>query len=185
MKKKDKQKDKHREKTGALFFLLAGTAVSVTVSALFAFAGFLYFIPYLSLSSAVLLTPVVCTVLYSLFLKKTRLEVLPARVLAAFASLLGAYVYICVMSGVLSGVFGAFPVEVTYMRDTELMTFITDAPVILRNTANYVLSPGMLWQDIAAWSREGWHILMAAAILTQVGLPQLFITKRPSRYMQP
>jgi len=174
-----KKKDKHRERTGALFFLLTGIPVSVVVPALLAAAGFLVFIPYLNLASAVLLTPAVCILLYKLLFRKTKMELLPARLLTAGMSLLGAYVYICVLAGTLSGVFGSEPVEMEDMRDTEIMEYVERAPVTFRNAANRFLAPGLLWQDVTAWDEEGWAMIAAAAAAAQMGIPQLFIRKRP------
>ena len=174
------KKDKHREKSGALFFLLTGIPVSVVIPALFAAAGFLLFIPYLNLASALLLTPAVCILLFKLLFRKTAMGTPQARVLIGVASLLGAYVYICVMAGVLSGVFGSVPVEMEDMLDIEVMEYIERAPVIFRNAANRFLAPGLLWQDVTAWNEEGWALIAAAALFAQIGLPQLFIRQRPA-----
>jgi len=172
--KKKKDQEVHKESSGALLFLLTSLALSAAVAALFAVAGFLAFIPYGNLASAVLLAPAVCILLYTVLLKKTRLGPLPARVLTGISSLAGAYVYICVIMGALSGIFGQFPVETEIMRETEMMEYLHRIMVILGNAFQYMSYPGLLWQDFAAWNSEGWPMIAAAAFTAQTVLPQIF-----------
>ena len=172
------KKDKHKERSGALFFLLTGIAVSAVVPSLFAFAGFLYCIPYLNIASAALISPLVCTLLCRIFSKKLRVAPLAARVLTAIPSVLGAYIFVCVLTGTLSGVFGALPLETELMNDVEMMEYIKRAGTVFGNAANYFLSPGLLWQDIAARGETMWAMIAAAALIAHFGLPQMFIRKQ-------
>lgn len=174
------QKDKHKGKSGFLFFLLTGAVVSVIVPALFAAAGFLYMIPYLNIAGAVLLSPVFCLLLYKLLLKKTHMGILPVRVLTGLISALGGYVFICVLTGVLSGLFGALPVEIAEMREMEIMEIILSLKTAYLNAAGYFAAPGLLWQDAAARGEMMWGVISAATLFIHIGLPQLFIVKIPN-----
>ncbi|MDR0294312.1 MAG: hypothetical protein LBH95_09215 [Oscillospiraceae bacterium] len=173
------QKDKHRERSGMSFFRLTGTVVSAAVPALFAVAGFFFYIPYLNLASAVLFTPLVCALLYKLLFMRTRMGVPSARVATAVVSALGAYVHVCVLTGVLSGIFGAWPVGTAVMAETELMEYIKGAGTIFGDAAHYFLTPGLLWQDLAARGEAGWAMIAAGGVIAQIGIPQLFIRRRP------
>lgn len=173
-----KAKDKNREKTGALFFVLTGAAVSAAVAALFAFAGFFIFIPYLNLASAAILVPAVCVPVYKALLGKTNLTALPARALTGFVSLAGAYIHICVITGVLSGVFGSIPAEAEDMNYTGIMEYIRHAGVVFTNAAFYLANPKFLWQDLIAWGEGGWPMTAASALTAQAVLPQIFIERK-------
>jgi hypothetical protein len=179
---KKKVKDKNREKSGALFFFAAGLPLSAFAAALFSFASFFIFIPYLNLASASILSPAVCSVLCLLLLRRTRLEPIPARVLAAAVSLSAAYVFICVTTGVLSGLFGAFPYDAEEMRFTGIMEYLGSARVIFSNSAYYLVYPDYLWQDITAWSGGGWHMIAACSLISHAVLPQIFIKRREHPY---
>ncbi|MCL1807230.1 MAG: hypothetical protein FWG31_05970 [Oscillospiraceae bacterium] len=178
------QTDKQKDKTGALFFGLTGAAVSVFVPILFAAAGFLAFAPWLNIASAVVLTPAALTVLYWVFSKKTRMQVMFSRCLTAAMSALGAYLYICMMTGMLSGIFGAIPLESIDMREYELTEVLSGVPTGLANGIAYLVSPGTLWQDVTAWVDGGWPLIAAAALFAQIGLPQLFIRRPPEETPQ-
>jgi hypothetical protein len=175
MAKKDKEIK--REPSGAFFFLLTGLALSAVIAVPLAVAGFFLYAPFLNLASAVLLVPVFYVLLYKSLRKKTRFGAPVARVLTFIVSAAGAYVFICVTTGVLSGVFGAEPVDSEYMRETGIMEYIDSITTVLGNAALYISFPQLLWQDLAAWGSEGWTVIAAAAFFSQVTLPQIFIKK--------
>jgi hypothetical protein len=173
-----KDKDSKREPTGALFFSLSGFAASVSVAALFSVAGFLLFIPFLNLAAAILFCPLAFILIYKPLLRKTRLQPIPARVITAFVSGAGAYVFICVMTGTLSAIFGQAPIENEYLRDAGLTLYLFNINIILGNGAHYLFFPARLWQDLAAWHEGGWTMLAASALTAQIILPQVFIERR-------
>jgi succinate dehydrogenase hydrophobic anchor subunit len=173
-----KKKDKNREKTGALGFLIKGIAACAFVSVVFAVAGFFFFIPYLNIAAAVVLTPTCTTVFLRFFHKSTRMEDLSTRLVTAVITLPCAYLHICVMTGTLSGIFGKTPVEAVDMRYTVVMEYIEQWSVILRNAVFYISTPAQLMQDLAAWGIEGWFVIALAAIGAQIGIPQFFIHRR-------
>jgi hypothetical protein len=113
---------------------------------------------------------------------RTRLDIIPARILTGVVSLSGAYIFVCVTTGVLSGLFGAFPYESEEMRYTGIMEYIGSYRDILNNTAYYLVSPGYLWQDITAWSGGGWHMITACSLILNAIIPQIFIGRREHKY---
>jgi hypothetical protein len=175
-------KDMNIGKTGALFYAFAGLGVSIPIPAIFAYASFFAFVPWLNLATAVLLTPALLTFLYIVFAGRTRMEIVSTRVITAVVSLIGAWVYICVMTAVLSGVFGANTIdeEITnaIMRETKPEFYLSRLGATLGFMSHYAVSPYLLFQDITAWYREGWHTMALAALCLQIGLPQVFIRKR-------
>jgi hypothetical protein len=170
-----KAKDKNREKTGALSYFLSGTVLCALASALLAVAGFFFFIPYLNIASAVILAPAACIFIRGFLIKRTKLELFPARVLTAGISLAGAYVYVCVVTGVLSAVYGQFPIEAEDLRYTELLEYFRHARPIFTNASIYFAAPRLLWQDLTAWSDGGWPMVAASGVFAQTFLPQIFI----------
>jgi hypothetical protein len=98
-------------------------------------------------------------------------------VLAAMAAGAGAYIYICVMAGTLTGAFGLLPMEHEEMNEYAIMDILGQARAVLNNTFWYLVYPRLLWQDISAWNAGGWLTLAAAGMLVQVSVPQIFIKR--------
>jgi hypothetical protein len=170
--------EKSTEKTGIPGFLLKGLAVSVFIPAVISAAGFLSYIPYLNLAGAVLAVPLACALLYRVFSNKLRVGVPFTRVLTGFLSLICAWVFLCVMTGTLSGVYGWEPLTRAEMLDFELTDILERWEAICINSLVYLYSPARLFEDLAAWNSEGWLTLAAAGFISQTALPQLLVKRR-------
>jgi hypothetical protein len=170
--------DNPHEKSGIPGFIVKGAVVSVLIPAIFAAAGFLMFIPYLNLAAGVLLVPLICALCYRGFSGKVKVRVEIIRVLTGVFSLLCAWVFLCVMTGVLSGVYGWEPLEIVDMLYEEPMDILMRWQAIGTNALVYFYSPGILFEDIAAWNEEGWLNIATAGFVVQAGLPQLLVKRR-------
>ncbi|MDR1668676.1 MAG: hypothetical protein LBR76_01795 [Oscillospiraceae bacterium] len=166
------------EKKSAVPFILASLLSVAVLSAVLAVAGFLAMIPYAVFASAILATPFVSVLLFALFLNNAGMSVPVCRAVTGFVSALGAYLFLCFMMGAVSGVYGAYPLEMDEMREVEFSVYIENLPVIFANALLYFIKPGQLWQDIMARGDAVWGLAAAGALFAQIGLPQVFIRAR-------
>lgn len=160
-----------------IVFALASLLTSSVLSAVLAVAGFLALLPYFVFLSAVLLTPFVNVFLYALYAGKN-LDPTVRRAVTGIVSALGAYMFVCFMMGVVSGVYGAVPLEMEEMQEFEMGEYTGKLPAVFGNALAYFVSPGRLWQDVAARGERMWGLIAASAFFAQIGLPQLFIPAR-------
>jgi hypothetical protein len=169
-------------KTGLLGFILKSAAAAVLIPPLFALAGFFIFVPYLNLAGAVLIVPISCALLFRLFSKKLRAEPLAARALTGAASLICAWIFVCVLAGVLTGIHGSEPVEMYDISGNEpldvLELYADHWKDIGTETLGYLYSPVRLFEDLAAWNSGGWLTLAVAGFMAQLGLPQFLVRRR-------
>jgi len=179
-----KKTDQSYEPSGILSFLIKGVILSIFLPAILTFAGFLVFVPWLNLAAAILVTPLSCALFYRLFSGGLTTEETPARLLTALVSLIASWIFLCVLAGTLSGVYGFEPEPTTFMRHLyeEPMEFIGDLDEtwkdILQNIAVYLYSPVVLFEDLAAWNEDGWHILALAGCIAQLVIPQFLVKRR-------
>jgi hypothetical protein len=181
-----KKTDISYEPSGIAPFLIKGTALSIFLPAIFTFAGFLIFVPWLNLAAAVLVTPLFCALFYRLFSGGLNTEQPTTRLLTALVSFIGMWIFLCALAGTLSGLYGFEPESVHELRFlyepaevleawTEWEHFSND---ILKNFVIYLISPIVLFEDLAAWNEEGWLILATAGCIAQMTIPQFLVKRR-------
>ncbi len=172
------QEEEKKKRGGVVSFALTSVLTVSVVSAVFAVAGFLAMVPYIVFVSAIVLTPSVSVLLFMLFSRNADMSFLVCRVVTGVVSAVGAYLFVCFTMGAVSGIYGAYPLEMEEMREVELSAYIENLPVIFGNALLYFVSPGRLWQDIVARGETVWGLAAAAALFAQIGAPQIFIRVR-------
>ena len=154
--------------------LMAASCVVIT-SALAAFGGFLLLIPYSNMGAAVIAAPLASLGICLLYGRG--LTPVKRRVLAGIASVFGAYAYTLVTMGVVSAMFGAQPLAIDEMRYVEFGDYIDDIGPILRNTANYLFLPKLLFSELIGRGEGIWATQCTAAFFVMAGLPQALTYK--------
>ncbi|MDR1691965.1 MAG: hypothetical protein LBR72_01275 [Oscillospiraceae bacterium] len=167
-----------RRRSGAATYAFGSLLTITVLSAVLAFAGFLFMPPYLVFASAAVVAPFVNVLLFALFSRNLLVGAAVGRILTFLVSAVGVYVYLCFLMGTVSGVYGPDALYAEDMQYFELPEYIEALPAVVGNALAYAFSPGHLFQDIIARGDAVWGHIAAAALFAQIGLPQVFIKVR-------
>jgi hypothetical protein len=168
-----------KQHNGILLFIIVPLFTIVFISALLGFVSFLIVWPYFVLLAAFVVMPGFNVLMFSLFGRNARMDMLLCRVITVSVSVLGVYVFICVMTGVVTGVYGAYPLDIEDIRLMETTHYTEEITTVYNNAVNYFFAPGRLWQDIIGRREAFWGMTAVIALFFQAGLPLMFVRVKP------